>query len=77
MKALLPALNSPTTTSRKSSSSCCDRPGEGGQILAGRITLGEQVADVSEESPLVGEQPPLLLVENLIQCHGRHITTPT
>jgi hypothetical protein len=75
MNALLPALNSPTTTSRNSSSSWRSERWRRVLVLRLHVDAGQHRAQVRELPSLVGEQGPLALGEDArfhgLQCRGR------
>ena len=55
MKALLPALNSPTITRRNRSSSWRDRGGQRGLVVLGGAELGQRVAQRGEQFACVAK----------------------
>ena len=69
MKALLPALNSPATTSRKSSSSWQGRPLEGRLVLRRGVETRQGLPQIAQQPPVFGQQLVLISIENAPQ-HG-------
>ena len=70
MKALLPALNSPTTTSRNSSSSCAEGAGEGLLVGGVHVQAGQHRLEVAEQAALLGQERLLAGIEHGSE-HGR------
>ncbi len=63
MKALFPALNSPTTTRRNGSSSCSRESARAWRCSSGGAEAHEPVAQLAEESALVGQEGAACFVE--------------
>ena len=64
MNALLPALNSPTTTSRNSSSSCAHRALQRLLVVGGDLEAGQDRHQLAEHAALVGEDALLRVAED-------------